>query len=190
MASNGVSHDPNPLTAKPDDINLTLASQKTYNRVFNHVGVSVSDAEATVAWYTKVLGFKLLGTVCTITRAEHPEDAIFGIYPESLQEVKLAKMATGNGVGFEIFEFVNPKFQQAKEFEYNRGGFFHICVTDPDPDAVARTFIAEGGKQIGKTVDPSGNGDIKTLYLADPWGNVVEVVDVNFEYMGLKSALI
>ncbi|KAJ4250904.1 hypothetical protein NW762_011554 [Fusarium torreyae] len=98
-------------------------------------------------------------------------------------------MATGNGVGFEIFEFINPRIKAAKTFEaeYERAGFFHICVTDADPEGLARRFEAEGGRRIGKTVDPSGKGEITCLYLSDPWNNVVEVLDVGFEVMGYPS---
>ncbi|KAJ4345339.1 uncharacterized protein N0V89_011469 [Didymosphaeria variabile] len=142
-----------------------------------------------VDWYSRVLGFKLLGTIVHIKRSEMPDDGIFKIYPESLQEVKLAKMVTGNGVGFEIFEFINPKFEDANVFEYHKRGFFHMCITDPNPEELAAKFVAEGGKRVGRTTDPSGKGEITCLYLADPWGNIVEVLDVGFEFMGLRSAL-
>ncbi|KAK0658851.1 hypothetical protein DIS24_g4528 [Lasiodiplodia hormozganensis] len=164
-------------------------SRRTYNRVFNHIGVSVPNAEATVDWYSRVLGFQLLGKICHIKRSENPNDPIFGIYPKELQEVKLAKMVTGNGVGFEIFEFINPRFQEAKAFDYQKSGFFHVCVTDPHPKELAAKVIAEGGRQIGRTVDPSGKGEIVCLYFSDPWGNIVEVLDVGFEFMALRSAL-
>ena len=147
------------------------------------------DAKATVDWYSRVLGFQLLGEICHIKRTENPHDPIFSIYPETLQEVKLAKMTTGNGIGFEIFEFINPQFKAAKTFEFERGGFFHICVTDSNPEALAKKFEATGGRRIGKTVDPSKKGEIVCLYLADPWNNVVEVLDVGFEVMGCKSML-
>ncbi|KAF4948577.1 hypothetical protein FSARC_13697 [Fusarium sarcochroum] len=159
-----------------------------YNRPFNHIGVSVSDAKATVDWYSRVMGFQLLGDIYHIKRSEHPNDAIFRIYPDSLQEVKLARMATGNGVGFEIFEFINPRFKAAKEFEYERAGVFHICVTDVDPEGLVKKVEAEGGKKIGETVDPSGKGEIVCLYLSDPWNNVIEVIDVGFEVMGFNHA--
>jgi catechol-2,3-dioxygenase len=103
--------------------------------------------------------------------------------------VKLAKMATGNGVGFEIFEFISPKMKTATYFEYERRGFFHICVTDANPDKLADKVEAAGGKRIGKKVDPSQKGMIQCQYLSDPWGNAVEVLDVGFETMGCLSAL-
>lgn len=97
-------------------------------------------------------------------------------------------MSTGNGVGFEIFEFLDPKpYLPEQQFEYHRGGFFHVCVTDADPDALAEKVVAAGGTRIGETVDPTGLG-VKCLYVADPWGNVVEILDISFERLATLSA--
>ncbi len=91
-------------------------------------------------------------------------------------------MATGNGVGLEIIEFVNPHtYLPTQKFEkdYQRGGFFHLCITDPDPDILAERIVARGGRRIGVTVRPVS--PVKCLYAADPWGNVVEILDISFE---------
>ncbi|KIW32590.1 uncharacterized protein PV07_04120 [Cladophialophora immunda] len=153
-----------------------MSAPPTWNRPLNHVAVSVPDVEAVVDWYSTHLGFRLLGKIAHIKRSTDPNAAIFAIYPPSLNEVKLAYMATGNGVGFEVFEFVDPKPVAAeREFHYERAGFFHVCVTDPDPDALADRVVSAGGKKVGQTVDP-GNVGVKCLYLADPWGNIVEAL--------------
>ena len=60
--------------------------------------MSVSDIEAVTSWYTNVLGFQIIGgKIAHIRRSEKPDAPIFAIYGDSLQEVKLAYMATGNG---------------------------------------------------------------------------------------------
>jgi catechol 2,3-dioxygenase-like lactoylglutathione lyase family enzyme len=152
------------------------------------VAVSVADVEAVVDWYSTHLGFRLLGKIAHIKRSADPGAAIFGIYPSGLNEVKLAYMATGNGVGFEVFQFVDPKPVAAeRDFHYERAGFFHVCVTDPDPDALADRVVSAGGSKIGQTVDP-GNIGVKCVYLADPWGNVVEVLSVSFESLACRTA--
>ena len=143
----------------------------------------------TVAFYTNVFGFEVIGhKIHHIKRSEAPESAVFAIYPASLNEVKLAYMSTGNGVGFEVFEFIDPKaYTPEQTFEYHRGGFFHVCVTDADPDDLADRVVDAGGKRIGQTVDPTGKG-VKCLYVADPWGNVVEILDISFERLATLSA--
>ncbi|OJI98321.1 hypothetical protein ASPVEDRAFT_79981 [Aspergillus versicolor CBS 583.65] len=111
-----------------------MTQTQTPNRVFNHVAVSVADCKAAVAWYSKVFGFELVGNqIHHIARSERPTDPIFSIYPASLQEVNMAYMSTGNGVGFEIFEFIHPKTfvpQQEGGFEYYRGGWVLPCLRD------------------------------------------------------------
>ena len=61
-------------------------------------------------------------------------------------------MATGDGGGFEIFEFINPRIKAAKMFEaeYERAGFFHICVTDADPGGSAKRFEAREVNGLAK----------------------------------------
>jgi len=92
-------------------------------------------------------------------------------------------MATGNGVGFEVFQFIDPDFKaNAVSFEYNRGGFFHICVTDPNPDALAEKVVQNGGKRQGARALVAGGAAI-CVYVQDPWGNVVEILDTSFDRM-------
>lgn len=112
-------------------------------------------------------------------RAENANQPIFRIYPQSLQKVKVAWLACGNGVGFEVFEFIDPPHRPKPEFEYERSGFFHIAVTAPDPEAVVKRAEEVGGKQVGETVAMGPSN--KALYVMDPWGNVIEVLTTSFE---------
>lgn len=154
-----------------------------HNRVFNHVAISVCNIESVVQWYSTVFGFQLIGEIFHIKRSEQPDSAIFAIYPSSLREVKLGWLTTGNGIGFEVFQFIDPKTDpKRQEFEFQKPGFFHICVTDTNPDDLAKKVESSGGKRIGRTVDPIGTG-VKCLYTADPWGNVVEILNVSFDQL-------
>jgi catechol-2,3-dioxygenase len=112
-------------------------------------------------------------------RAEMPDGPIFKIYDSKLHKVKVAWLGTGNSVGFEIFEFIDPPHEPEPEFKYNRSGFFHIAVTAPDVDACVKRVIDNGGKQVGETV--AMGGEEKAAYASDPWGNVVEVLSCSFE---------
>jgi catechol 2,3-dioxygenase-like lactoylglutathione lyase family enzyme len=140
----------------------------------------VADCDKACDWYQEVFGFRRIRSDRTTVRAETPDAPIFKIYPPSLEKVKCAWLACGNGVGFEVFEFIKPAYEQPKDFEYARGGFFHIAITVPDPDETAKKVIANGGKQIGETVGMYGE---KALYIADPWGNVVECLSCSFEQL-------
>ncbi len=134
--------------------------------MFNHVAVSVPNVDEAADWYEKVLGFRRIRGDRTTDRAAAPEAPIFKIYDSKLQKVKIAWLSCGNGVGFEIFEFIDPPFKKPEEFDYARGGFFHIGVTVSDPEAVAKKASSMGGKLIG---EPVGMYQEKALYVQDPW---------------------
>ncbi|KAI9146805.1 hypothetical protein HJFPF1_13373 [Paramyrothecium foliicola] len=165
-----------------------MSSFQTFSRPCNHVAVSVPDVEAAVTWYTKVFGFQVIGgRILHIKRSEQPKSPIFAIYGESLNEVRMAYMSTGNGVGFEVFEFVDPTFKANDvDFEYNRAGFFHICLTDPHPNTLAETVVTNGGTRIGVTVQVA-RGNATCMYVKDPWGNVIEILDISFDQMAIMS---
>ncbi|KXH47417.1 hypothetical protein CSIM01_05354 [Colletotrichum simmondsii] len=158
-------------------------------RSINHIGVSVPDIEAVVKWYSEIMGFVLVnGKIKHIKRSETPDAGIFKIYPDSLQEVKLGFMATGNGVGFEVFEFVDPAYKKAEDFAYNVGGFFHLCVTDAEPEALLARAIQAGASKIGEpTLNPLSGS--RCLYFKDPWGNVLEILDMSFDRMSALDAI-
>jgi catechol 2,3-dioxygenase-like lactoylglutathione lyase family enzyme len=142
----------------------------------------VPDCDKACDWYQKVFGFRRIRSDRVTDRAVDGDEApIFKIYGNSLQKVKGAWLACGNGVGFEVFEFIDPACTVPKpSFEYTRGGFFHIAVTTPDPDATAQVVKDNGGKQIGTTVSMYGE---KALYVEDPWGNVIECLSCSFEQL-------
>ncbi|KAL5593942.1 hypothetical protein ACKLNR_014099 [Fusarium oxysporum f. sp. zingiberi] len=168
---------------------MTLTVHQTHAHPINHVAVSVNDIEAVTKWYTEILGFQVIGNrIFHIKRSENPSAAIFAIYGDDLHEVKLAYMATGNGVGFEVFQFLDPGFKKNPvDFEYNRGGFFHVCVTNADPDALASKVVENGGSKQGVTVKVAG-GHATCAYVKDPWGNVVEILDSSFDRMATMDA--
>ena len=151
------------------------------------MAVSVSDIQAVTTWYSDIMGFQVIGgKIKHVKRSETPDAPIFAIYGEALQEVKLAYMATGNGVGFEVFQFVDPLFKKNEtDFEYNRGGFFHLCVTDADPEGLIGRIVSAGGSRVGKSVTLAGG--VKCAYVKDPWGNVLEVLDTSFERLATMA---
>ncbi|EED16049.1 glyoxalase/bleomycin resistance family protein [Talaromyces stipitatus ATCC 10500] len=159
---------------------------KPYNRPINHIAISCSDLTALVAYYTELLGFQLIGEIRHFKRSEDqtPFEAIFVSYPSTLQELKFAILATGNGVGIECFEFIDPTIKPREEaFEFTRPGFFHICITDPNPEVLVENIKQRGGRTLGQWMDYSRYGleEHRGIYTQDPWGNVVEIMSLTLE---------
>ncbi|KAF2114020.1 Glyoxalase/Bleomycin resistance protein/Dihydroxybiphenyl dioxygenase [Lophiotrema nucula] len=159
-----------------------------HNRVLNHIALHVPDLDKAIEWYTSIFGFKRLrsGHVCC-DRSTDPCAPIFRVYDSKLHKVKLAFLSTGNGVGFELFQFIDPPMSEPSRFDYTRGGVFHLAVTDPDPEALCERVVRNGGRKIGETVTPASCKDEEekqyALYCQDPWGNVIEACSCSFEKM-------
>ena len=123
----------------------------------NHVGISVTDIDAAMNWYRDVLGFNVISTPADIIVDNSTHFGfLFGqLYGPELKRVKMGHMSAANGVGLEFFQFIDPptqRFHPSKEtgqkFEYTRAGVFHICVTDPNPEELARRIVETGGQQL------------------------------------------
>ncbi|KAF2163423.1 hypothetical protein M409DRAFT_26037 [Zasmidium cellare ATCC 36951] len=153
----------------------------------NHIGVSVPPGtlEEVVEWYGKHLGFRRL------TSSSHEMGPGGKIYGSTLRKAKVAYLTTGNGVGFEIFEFIDPPTKAVDmnewslEEQYQRGGMFHLAITVPDPDRVCKECCDDGATQIGETIEER-NGE-KLLYLRDPWGMIVELLSCSWEQMNANA---
>jgi catechol 2,3-dioxygenase-like lactoylglutathione lyase family enzyme len=111
------------------------------------------------------------------------------VYGPELEEMKLAILTTGNGVGVEIFQFTNPPCKGPNEPVkfgpeiWARGGFFHICFTVPDVKMVTDTAIRLGGRICGEPTQPLSGIDV--TYLQDPWGNTLEIMPLGWEQFWL-----
>lgn len=129
--------------------------------MFNHVGVAVDSVDRAVDWYGKHFGFRKLRSDNVADRSvDQGEAPVYKIYGNKLNKVKVAFLTTGNGVGFEIFEFTDPPTKSATEVnknwtleeQYQKGGFFHIAITAPDPDTVCQRACEDGAIKIGETI--------------------------------------
>lgn len=111
---------------------------------------------------------------------------MFKICPPALKKLRIAYLSTGNGVGLELFEFLEPRIEPGKEssFEtggdFTRAGFFHISVTVPNVDECAAKAVAHGGKRVAQTVHVFGEDGV---FITDPWGNGIEIISCSWEQL-------
>jgi hypothetical protein len=101
-----------------------------------------------------------------------------------MRELKFAILTSGNGVGIEVFQFIDPVAKPCEEsFEFRRTGFFHLCVTDSDPEGLLNKVLADGGNQVGDWMEYSRYGLVghRGVYMQDPWDNVIEVMSLSIE---------
>jgi catechol 2,3-dioxygenase-like lactoylglutathione lyase family enzyme len=160
-----------------------------YPRGINHVGLTVPDLEKAVDWYKSVLGFNVLrGPYEVVIGDSYSSRMLKDFFGPELKRLRMVHMSMGNGVGLEMFEFVEPKTQLPKtNFEYTRGGFYHICVTDPNVEALVKLITGSGGEQISQVWEIYKGSEFKAVYCRDPFGNVIEVFSHNYEQVWLKQ---
>jgi hypothetical protein len=75
-----------------------------------------------------VLGFdRIAGPIEFVADDSLTGRAVVDIHGPDLKKMRMAWLSSGNQVGFEIFEYVQPKAQRRKEnFEYWKSGFTHM----------------------------------------------------------------
>lgn len=167
-----------------------MASAPIYDVVINHIGINVPDIDAAVAWYSSVLGFQIISPVTEVTAGEGPAGPRFvQINGPKFGRCRIAYLTTGNGVGFEMFEFSEPKtLPFVDDWEFWRPGIWHMCITAPDVGALSTHIVAAGGRQRTEVIEsPPGSG--RTLsFCQDPWGNPIELWNASYDRTVQASA--
>jgi lactoylglutathione lyase len=147
--------------------------------VFNHTMLRVKDAEKSLDFYTRVLGFTLLDKrdfeqakfslffLALVDRAQIPED----------DEARKLWMKSQTGL-LELTH--NHGTESDPDFSYHSGnsdprGFGHICVSVPDVHAACDRFEKLGVPFQKRLTE----GSMKSLaFIKDPDGYWVEVIQL------------
>ena len=158
-------------------------SDRPYPRAFSHVGITVTDLDRAVEWYRSVLGCTLLMGPLEIDAGDTPIGRLCtDIFGDRFQKMRLAHMSTGNYIGLELFEFKQPKSERrADNFEYWKNGFFHICVTDPNIEALSQRIAESGGKHRSQIWELFPGSGYRMTYCEDPFGNIIEIYTHGYE---------
>lgn len=155
------------------------------SRAMNHVAVSVTDINRAVKWYGEIMGFTTLMEPVEIS-TDPPDTHIAkiarSVFGTRLKKMLLCHMSSGNGVGFEIFQFVEPKAElRENNFEYWKNGFYHICVTDPNIEELVKRIASSGGKQRTEILELVPGTGRTICFCEDPFGNIIEIYSHSYE---------
>lgn len=154
----------------------------TYPRTFSHIGISVTDLDAAVQFYTQVLGWYLIMPPTTITEDQSAIGVMCtDVFGAGWQSFRIAHLSTGDRVGVEIFQFLGAE-KPLNNFEYRKSGVFHFCVQDPDLEGLAARIVAAGGKQrMPVRYYFPGEKPYRMVYMEDPFGNILEIYSHSYE---------
>jgi catechol 2,3-dioxygenase-like lactoylglutathione lyase family enzyme len=144
---------------------------------FGHVAVTVPDLDAAVAWYGEMFGLSPISPIETIDSSSgHGWDIVQDVFGPRLGGFRLAHLRSANGTALEMFQFLEPAFEQPDDpFEYWRGGMSHICFVDPEIEALAARIEEAGGRLRTKIWELFPGQPYRIVYCEDPWGTVIEL---------------
>ena len=148
----------------------------------NHVGLRVDEIEYAVSWYTNVFGFTKLDGPFDICDDGSDDIKVARIMlGVDLNHLRIAHMASGDGVGLELFQFIDPFIPNTNNDKEWRDGFFHICITHPDVQMLRDRILEKGGVARTEIMALRSDSPVKLCYCADPFGNVIEIISSRYE---------
>jgi len=154
----------------------------------NHVGITVSDIDAAVAFYTSVFDFEVLVPPRTGNLGSPRSEIRRDVFGPKWEEVKGAHLATPRGVGLEIFQFVTPTtVKPGDNFEYWKVGISHFALTVDDLEGTIARLVAAGGRRRSgvHTLSPG----TQICYCEDPFGVVIELASSSYHTIaGVRQA--
>lgn len=137
----------------------------------NHVGLTVTDLERSIAFYTEVFE-------CDVVMRQEKQGGylaeIVG-YPDA--DVKMAHLRLpGSESRLELFEYRSPR-SAPRVLEPRNVGNAHICFVVPDMDALYARLVERRVDTFSPPVqvDTGANKGGVSLYVRDPDGITVEV---------------
>jgi len=151
-------------------------------RAFSHIGLSVPDLDAAVAFYRDVMGFYVIMNPTEIVE----DDSAIGemcrdVFGPGWGRMRIAHLSTGDRIGFELFEFADNA-PPADNLDFRRHGIFHFAVQDPDIEALANKIVAAGGRQrMPVRAYFPGEKPYRMVYVEDPFGIVFELYSHSYE---------
>lgn len=143
---------------------------------FLHFEITTRDADRALAFYRDHFGMRLLSD-----RIVEPGGYVERVVGIPGARVRIVHMQ-GYGFNFELLEYLEPR-GEPRAREPNDAGSAHLCFVTDDLDADFERLVAAGvkvrstgGHPIGVTGGPNDGG--KTIYVEDPDGNPVELVQL------------
>ncbi len=143
-------------------------------------------------WYENIIQMKLLVEPTEVTTNEKEEKnydphlaaLVRTIFGPRLGKFKFCHMISENGVGIELFQFIEPASELRPEesnFEYWKTGYFHICLTEPNIEEFSDRIVSAGGRRRTEILELAPGSGKKFCFCEDPFGNVIEIYSHSYE---------
>lgn len=146
----------------------------------NHIGLSVRDLDASLAFYQQATGFELVRR--EVVRSSSAADTLYGY--EGI-EYEVAVLEAPNML-FELTEFSHNRDTPISQMPVQGPGMTHTCFQSPAHLSGYDKFVAAGVDMVSRgdgPVDLLGAG-VTYAYAYDPEGNMLELEQLDFTRLG------
>jgi catechol 2,3-dioxygenase-like lactoylglutathione lyase family enzyme len=143
-----------------------------------HVGVSVPDVVAAVAFYSEALDMEVLVAPTDVPPATGHVGTFLEAFFPGFRGMRAARVITREGVAMELFEWATGDAPRsaAPPAHHAEPGYFHVAFVDPDVDGRVQRIVAAGGRRRTDTWQVWPDLPFRACYCEDPFGNIVEVI--------------
>jgi catechol 2,3-dioxygenase-like lactoylglutathione lyase family enzyme len=138
---------------------------------FTHVGITVSDLNASVKFYEEVFGFECRNTT---KFDEKFLGAAPSLYHLENTTADVAFLVSPNGIVLEMFQF-SPSLPNGGPALWNVPGYTHIALSVDDLPAFAKHLREKKVEFCMPVLDRFDGGH--WVFVRDPDGNMVEVAE-------------
>lgn len=147
-------------------------------RSLSHAGLTGSNFEDSVKWYNEIFGGWLISE--QVLESEQVKE-LYNLYGVEDATVRLGFLRFPKGGVIEIFEFT-PSLP-SKAMEWNRPGPTHITFDVKNVQACYEELKAKGIYFFSSPQSTDGN---EWVFLKDPDGNLIELIDLKANYPAIR----
>ncbi len=143
----------------------------------SHVGLTVSNFEASVKWYHDYFGFKLISE--QVLEAELVEK-LWPLYQVKNSSVRLGFLRAPKGQVVEIFEFSNQEPSELRPWNIPGPSHFTLDVKN------VPKWHHKLKNELNFIIEPQETDGNHWVFLRDPDGNLIELIDLKLNYFIIR----
>jgi catechol 2,3-dioxygenase-like lactoylglutathione lyase family enzyme len=147
-------------------------------RSISHVGLTVSNFENAVKWYSEMFGFKLISEQALNKKQV---DSLFQLYNLHDTSIRFGFLRAPKGSVVEIFEFSSK--HDCEKIVWNRPGYTHLAIDVKNINELYNELKEKGVYFFSEPQNTDGN---EWVFLKDPDGNLIELIDLKKNYFLIR----
>ena len=152
--------------------------------IVNHIGITVPDIFGAIDWYCDVFGCTHIMGPRVLSADGQATAETRQVFGPDFTLMLQAHLLTGNGVGLELFEPIDPVPEPPKsKISYRQPGPWHFAIQHPDVDGMVERIVSNGGHRHSGTHAFAPGRPWRLAYARDPWWTTIEIVSHSYAEM-------